>query len=131
MRILVCGGREYGKVRYEHESVLRAILSLLPSPTDDPDTWLPDCTIIAGGATGVDSAARDFAVVNWTGYEEYRADWSKYGRAAGPIRNAEMLAEGRPDVVIAFPGGRDTADMVSKARAAGVRVLIYPEDFTV
>jgi predicted Rossmann-fold nucleotide-binding protein len=34
-----------------------------------------------------------------------------------------MLAEGRPDAVIAFPGGKGTADMVRKARAAGLPVV--------
>ncbi len=54
--------------------------------------------------------------------EVYEADWHEHGRAAGPIRNARMIAEGRPDLVIAFPGGRGTADMVSRARKAGIEV---------
>ncbi len=51
------------------------------------------------------------------------ADWTTHGRAAGPIRNARMLAEYHPDLVIAFPGGRGTLDMVSKAERAGVAVI--------
>ena len=46
-----------------------------------------------------------------------------YDANAGPRRNARMLAEGKPDLVVAFPGGRGTADMVSKARAAKVEVM--------
>ena len=53
----------------------------------------------------------------------YPADWKANAKAAGPIRNAEMLADFKPDTVIAFPGGRGTADMVRKAKAAGVRVI--------
>lgn len=53
----------------------------------------------------------------------FRADWEQCGRQAGPLRNARMLAEGRPDAVIAFPGGKGTADMVRKARAAGLPVV--------
>jgi len=52
-----------------------------------------------------------------------RAKWSKHGRAAGPIRNQEMIDECKPDLVVAFPGGRGTADMVRRAKAAGIRVI--------
>jgi hypothetical protein len=53
----------------------------------------------------------------------YMADWDGLGRKAGPIRNQRMLDEGKPDLVIAFPGGRGTADMVRRAREAGVEVV--------
>jgi len=49
-----------------------------------------------------------------------------HGRAAGPVRNAQMLAEGKPDFVVAFPGGRGTADMCKQARARGVKVVEVP-----
>ena len=44
------------------------------------------------------------------------------------MRNARMLAEGKPDLVVAFPGGRGTADMVAQARKAGVRVVLAGTD---
>jgi hypothetical protein len=53
---------------------------------------------------------------------ECKADWRKYGAAAGPIRNQRML-EGPPDIVVAFAGGKGTADMVQRARAAGIAVI--------
>lgn len=51
------------------------------------------------------------------------ADWKKLGPKAGPIRNQEML-EKHPDLklVVAFPGGNGTADMIKRAKAAGVAV---------
>lgn len=55
-------------------------------------------------------------------YLNYPADWEKHGRAAGPIRNEKMLIVGTPDMVLAFPGGRGTADMIRKAEAAGLPV---------
>lgn len=67
--------------------------------------------------------ADEWAVVNWAQFEEYPADWKRYGMAAGPIRNRRMLKEGKPDIVIAFAGGRGTADMVRQAKAAGVPVV--------
>lgn len=53
----------------------------------------------------------------------FPADWAAHGRSAGPLRNARMLAEFKPDVVIAFKGSRGTQDMVSRAEAAGIRVV--------
>jgi hypothetical protein len=57
------------------------------------------------------------------------ADWGQYGAPAGPIRNKTMLTQGRPDVVLAFPGGTGTADMKRQARRAGVRVVEVTGDF--
>ncbi len=54
----------------------------------------------------------------------FKADWSKHGKAAGPIRNRRMLEEGKPDLVIALQGGKGTASMIALAREAGVRVLL-------
>ncbi len=51
----------------------------------------------------------------------FRALWERHGRAAGVIRNQAMLDYGI-DLVLAFPGGRGTADMVRRARSAGVAV---------
>jgi hypothetical protein len=54
---------------------------------------------------------------------KFHAEWEKLGRKAGPLRNQLMLDEGRPDVVVAFPGGRGTEDMMMRARSAGVDVI--------
>jgi hypothetical protein len=51
-----------------------------------------------------------------------KAKWHVHGRAAGPIRNGVMI-DMRPDIVIAFPGGDGTADMVAQATEAGIRVI--------
>lgn len=55
------------------------------------------------------------------------ADWKRFGRAAGVLRNTAMLAD-RPELVIAFPGGKGTADMVRKAKAAGLEVIVVPSE---
>jgi len=60
----------------------------------------------------------------------FPADWDKHGKAAGPIRNTEMIEDGRPDVVIAFtydlPSSKGTADTVKKAKKAHIPVFVYP-----
>ena len=110
MRILVCGGRGFSN-RSRFDSIM---------------DWFADAhdlVIIHGGARGADNLAGDWADVNRTGLEVYPADWDKYGKAAGFIRNQQMLDEGKPDLVVAFPGGNGTADMIRRARKAGIEVL--------
>lgn len=48
-------------------------------------------------------------------------------RSAGPKRNQRMLDKGKPDLVLAFPGGDGTADMVRKAKSAGVPIIEVAE----
>lgn len=133
MRVLVCGGRDFGTdgpkgpqykfiIKTLEEYVSKWCLGY-PSV----EKQLPEgIFVIAGKAKGVDTVAIDWAVVNWLGFQEYPAQWDKYGRSAGPIRNQQMLDEGKPDLVLAFPGGRGTADMVKRAKQAGVEVIEVP-----
>lgn len=112
MRVLVTGGRNY-----DDSHRVYAVLNKLHAEAGI------DC-IIEGGARGADDLARRWAEnVGGVPVETYEADWENQGTFAGPARNARMLAEGRPDLVIAFPGGRGTADMTRKARKAGVEIV--------
>jgi hypothetical protein len=95
----------------------------LRTKPDKYGNYLYDVTIIAGGARGADSLAADWAAVNNTNYKEYPAQWEKYGRRAGYLRNKQMLDEGKPELVIAFPGGVGTRMMVQLAKTAGVEVI--------
>lgn len=78
--------------------------------------------LVHGAATGVDAMASQWALANGVDNVSYHADWKTHGRAAGPIRNAKMLVEGRPDLVVVFPGDTGTKDMRDKAKAKGVRI---------
>jgi hypothetical protein len=109
MKILVCGGRNYA----ERDTVAWAL-----------DAYRSDrLEIIHGGASGADQLAHDWATANCVPVHVFKADWIRHGRAAGPIRNQEMIDRMRPDAVLAFPGGRGTADMLRRARAAGINVV--------
>jgi hypothetical protein len=108
-RVLVCGGRNY-----DDWEPLFAVLDALLGQND--------LVIIQGGAPGADGIARMWSRSRKCECLNFPADWRKQGRAAGPIRNHRMLAEGKPDLVLAAPGGRGTADMVRQARAAGLEV---------
>lgn len=79
--------------------------------------------IIEGGCpTGADAFAREWRDEHDCWWDTYKPDWRTHGHAAGPIRNRRMIEEGKPNLVLAFPGGRGTADMIRQARAAGIEV---------
>lgn len=110
-RLLVCGGRDYADAVFLFRTL------------DDLHAVHQFRDFLQGGARGADRLAKQWAathpeIVRW----ECKADWRRYGNAAGPIRNTRML-EWLPDLVVAFPGGTGTADMVQKARAANVEVI--------
>lgn len=114
MKVLVCGGRDFTDAERIAEVLsachrARAITLL-----------------IHGGARGADRLAGEWAQRIGIPVQEFEAQWEEQGRAAGPIRNQRMLDEGRPDLVIAFPGGRGTADTVHRARQARVPVVEVP-----
>jgi hypothetical protein len=79
--------------------------------------------IISGGARGADKFARWLAKGWDISFTEYPANWKEYGKSAGYIRNKQMLDEGKPDLVLAFPGGKGTEMMMKIAREAGVEVI--------
>lgn len=108
-RILVCGGRDYDDYHRMAEVFV--------------DHVYPGDVIIHGDARGADRLSERVAQPDWVTFERYPADWEKYGKAAGPIRNQQMLDEGRPDYVLAFPGGKGTRDMVERAKKAGIKVV--------
>lgn len=88
-----------------------------------------DVTEIAHGcARGADTLAGEWAKANDVPVKEYPAEWSLYGRRAGIFRNNDMLDDFRPDVVVAFPGGKGTAHMVETARMAKIPVTMAESD---
>lgn len=130
-RVLVCGGRDFS-------DVARASMVL--------NHYWNECNgfevLIHGAAPGADTLAAEWAKMvgvetlafpaQWTDLTTQpcvtrrRADGTPYNVLAGSIRNTRMLREGKPTLVIAFPGGNGTADMVRKSHMAKVPVLEIP-----
>lgn len=113
MRVLVCGGRDFDDRITVYEGLLKVAKAY--GITE----------IIEGGARGADQLAGEFAIDNGIKHTRVLADWQTHGKAAGHIRNQAML-DLNPDLVVAFPGGRGTANMVSIAKAKGTRVIQLP-----
>jgi len=107
--VLVCGGRNFNN----KEWLFYQLDSLPNKPT----------LIIHGAARGADSLAGVWAKSRNVPVKTYPADWDKHGRSAGFIRNKEMIKE-KPDLVMAFEGGKGTAHMIKVARQNDVTVSI-------
>lgn len=128
--LLVCGGRGYGcmpETYPRHEAIeLRAKAK---------DEWAagwealdalhakrPVSQVIQGEAPGGDALGKAWAIAKGIPVRGFHADWKADPRAAGMIRNKQMLVEGRPKAVFALPGGKGTADMVKQAKRIGLPI---------
>ena len=91
-KALICGGRDYN----DRETVRRTLDRIKPAE------------IIHGAAkgadTGADTPAGEYARDRGIPCRRFPADWQRHGRSAGFVRNRQMLDEGKPDLVVAFPG---------------------------
>jgi hypothetical protein len=112
VRVLVCGGRDFT----DELGLCRALDELSRK-------WGGYVKVIHGGARGADRMAGAWALSRGHGEIVFHADWDRHDNAAGPIRNQQMLDEGKPDLVIAFAGGKGTQDMIRRSRKAGLLVL--------
>jgi YspA, cpYpsA-related SLOG family len=106
MRVVVTGGREYDNYPHIFHTILRI------------HTLSPITMLAHGNARGADKLSGEVAKslgIRVIEFPVKRKDWDEFGMAAGPMRNQRMLDEFMPDLVIAFPGGNGTADMVRRA----------------
>lgn len=112
-RVVVTGGRDF--------TDRELVFSVLDAecPTD----------LAQGGGPGADTLAVAWYRFRWNREPiTYFAAWGSEGRSAGPRRNQRMLDDFEPDLVIAFPGGKGTADCVRRARKMGIRVMEVTDD---
>ena len=109
--VLVCGGRDY-----DDEARLFGILDVANAAN-------PIKLLVYGSAPGADELAGRWARHAGVHHKLYPANWKEEGEAAGQKRNQRMLDDAQPDLVIAFPGGVGTADMVRRSEKAGVPVV--------
>lgn len=101
LRIVVTGGRNY----QDAEGVWE-VLNLL-RPLEVAHGKCP---------TGVDSFTADWCRMSGTPVQEFPANWERYGRSAGPLRNTTMLFQFKPNLVVVFPGGAGTRSCLEYAK---------------
>ncbi len=108
MVVLVCGSRFYSDYAKIYDYLKRLNAS----------------QVLAGGCRGADTLAVRAARSLGVPFREFPADWQRFGKAAGPMRNQQMLDEGGPDLVVAFhphlEESKGTKDMVHRAIAQGI-----------
>jgi hypothetical protein len=112
-KILVCGGRNY-----TDQDKVNAALDFYKC------YYGRNITIIQGGCSGADWLTKRWAIQNGITNKEYVADWKTNGNRAGPIRNQQMLDIEQPDLIIAFPGGKGTQNMITLAKDRNFKVQI-------
>lgn len=117
IRVIIAGGRDFHDYRR-----LRAFMNCLLKPISEP------VEIISGGANGADSLGERYAKEYGYTLKRFPADWNKYGKAAGPIRNREMAlyAAEETGVLVAFWDGasRGTQNMIARAEECGLKVFV-------
>ena len=116
-RIIIAGGRDFDKY------------NLLKTETDKIIKNIVNPVIVSGGAKGADTLGERYAAENQIELIRFPADWKKYGKKAGYIRNSEMadyLLKADYNILIAFWNGesRGTKDMIEKATALGIETHI-------
>ncbi len=112
MRVLVCGGRDFGDLIFVWNTL------------DTIHAKREFSALIHGGARGADSHAKAWARYRGIFRLKFLPDYKRYSKEVAPfMRNQRMLVEGKPDLVVAFAGGNGTADMVKRSRSAGIDVV--------
>jgi hypothetical protein len=111
LKLLICGDRWWK----DKELIKKYIEYFKPT------------VLIEGEARGADTLARMVAEELGIPVEKYPADWNTHGKKAGPIRNRQMLKEGKPDMVIGFhddlENSKGTKDMLKISTKAGISVM--------
>lgn len=123
MKMIVCGSRTWGRQETQRQTfnhVMQTVWSVY-----DVDE------VINGGASGADTTAAHWCLVNKVPCVTVKAEWDRLGPAAGPMRNQQMLEMG-PGLVVAFvdkplADSRGSADMVSRSRGAYVPTWVIEE----
>lgn len=109
--VLVCGGRRYENIEFLFKTL------------DELDI---DC-IVHGGAPGADTLAGFWASKNKKPEFIVPAQWKNFGNMAGVRRNLWMITFMPVSLVVAFPGGNGTANMIESAKRAKIKVMKVEE----
>lgn len=125
-RVAVVGSRDYGK-RWEGKDERGRDLYVedWSEVIDFVGSLPPDVTIVSGGARGVDTVAVETAIKYGMAYKVWPADWIKYGKVAGYIRNRSIVDDS--DIVVAFWNlySHGTKDTIDYAKSRGVRTIVF------
>lgn len=112
-RVIIAGGRDFN----DYPLLTKTMDRLLSNVSED-------IVILCGKARGADALGERYTKERGYAIEYYPADWNRYGKIAGYIRNNEMAK--RADALVAFWDGtsRGTAHMIETAKAHGLKIRV-------
>ena len=121
LKIIVCGGRTFDDQAWVNHALddLYGQVGEFVLVCGGQKRWAPD----RGRWIGADYQAATWAMRRGVDYRVVPAQWDRYGRRAGMLRNQQMIDDHHPGLVVAFPGGPGTANMSSRGRQAGLVVV--------
>lgn len=133
--MLICGDRKWVDYKFIYAWVERLVENhaAVHDALKNYPRGFPPLVIIEGEADGVDTMARIAAEQLKVEVVKFPARWRKFGKKAGPIRNQQMIDEGKPDMVLAFHDDIEhslgTMDMVTRAMRMGIycRVITHKD----
>lgn len=135
MRVLICGGRDFYdwqyfafKMELFNQRMFNANIFYNNFSVKHNSIGVVK-TVIQGHANGADKMARVWAKIRGLECISYPADWDTHGKRAGYIRNKQMLDEGKPFVIVAFPGGRGTEMMIKLSDKYNIPAVNLEEDY--
>lgn len=110
MRVLVTGSRNWAD-----GPLLTSVLG----------SYGPWDQLVVGDAPGADALARKWADASGVQAHVFTADWERFGKGAGAMRNQRMVERGA-DLCIAFPlpGSKGTWDCMRRAVDADISVYV-------
>ena len=111
MKIIIAGGRDFVPTQ-AHWTLL-----------DDLRKTVQWDEVVSGGARGADRFGELWGRSRGIHVRVFPADWERYGRRAGPLRNIQMAEYA--DGVVLFPGGTGTAHMARTAASYRLRIWDY------
>ena len=114
MKLIIAGDRNFTDYRLLEYKVTK-ILSR---------TNMKDVEFISGGARGADRLGEMYARNHGKTPKIYKAEWQKYGKFAGPVRNGKMAREGTHLIAFLRQNSRGTANMIEQARQNGLKVRV-------
>ena len=113
MRVIVAGSRDITDYRIVADAIAQSGFNVTE--------------VVSGACPGVDGLGERWSTHALIRLARFPAEWSKHGRAAGPIRNAAM-AEYADALVAVTNGSPGTEDMINKMRALGKPVYVREVD---
>lgn len=123
MNIIIAGTRSFNNY-----PLLKRKMDKITSKLD-MTPYKSEVVVFSGAAQGADRLGEQWAKERRLSVKRFHAEWTRLGSKAGPIRNAEMIAEGA-DVLVAFHDGHSpgTMDMIKQATKAGITVKVIRYD---